>query len=425
MITYCITPRLLGKEMKMNRRILMLFLITAIFSGSSLQAGVTKDYGEKGGRDQAETDIRKAMDAYARQYANLRPIEERFPDDYQLVQLCLLLDTSNSMDGLILQAKSQLWKIVNELSGVHKDGKDIRLEVALYEYGNDNLSLSSGYIRQVTPFTENLDLLSEALFSLETNGGSEYCGHVIGSSLNRLQWNRSDEGLKMIFIAGNEPFDQGSVNFRVSCGWAAERDIFVNTIYCGDYQTGVNTLWKTGATIGKGNYFAIDSDRLTRVIETPYDDDLIMLNSRMNRTYVPYGKRGKESLARQSEQDANASGLSQSIYAGRAATKGSKLYKASDWDLVDALEDTLVTVDELEKEYLPEELKKMTTQELSSYVQKKKKERKAVKQQINDISRKRDHYIRNKEMEGDEASLGSSIVKSLRDQAETKNFSFK
>jgi len=411
--------------MKMNRRILMLFLVTAIFSGSSLQAVVTKDYGQKGVRDQAETDIRKAMDAYARQYANLRPIEERFPDDYQLVQLCLLLDTSNSMDGLILQAKSQLWKIVNELSGAHKDGKDIRLQVALYEYGNDNLSLSSGYIRQVTPFTENLDLLSEALFLLETNGGSEYCGHVIGSSLNRLQWNRSDEGLKMIFIAGNEPFDQGSVNFRVSCGWAAERDIFVNTIYCGDYQTGVNTLWKTGATIGRGNYFAIDSDRLTRVIETPYDDDLIMLNSRMNRTYVPYGKRGKESLARQSEQDANASELSKSIYAGRAATKGSKLYKASDWDLVDALEDTLVTVDELEKEYLPDELKKMTTQELSSYVQKKKKERNAVKQQINDVSRKRDHYILNKKGEGDEASLGSSIVKSLRDQAETKNFSFK
>ena len=30
------------------------------------------------------------------------------------VQLALLLDTSNSMDGLIDQAKSQLWKIVNE-----------------------------------------------------------------------------------------------------------------------------------------------------------------------------------------------------------------------------------------------------------------------------------------------------------------------
>ena len=33
-----------------------------------------------------------------------------------LVQLAVLLDTSNSMDGLINQARSQVWKIVNELT---------------------------------------------------------------------------------------------------------------------------------------------------------------------------------------------------------------------------------------------------------------------------------------------------------------------
>ena len=31
-----------------------------------------------------------------------------------LVQIAILLDTSNSMDGLIEQAKGQLWKICNE-----------------------------------------------------------------------------------------------------------------------------------------------------------------------------------------------------------------------------------------------------------------------------------------------------------------------
>jgi hypothetical protein len=32
------------------------------------------------------------------------------------VQIALLLDTSNSMDGLIDQARSQLWRVVNERS---------------------------------------------------------------------------------------------------------------------------------------------------------------------------------------------------------------------------------------------------------------------------------------------------------------------
>ena len=34
----------------------------------------------------------------------------------QYVKIALLLDTSNSMDGLINQAKAQLWDIVNEFT---------------------------------------------------------------------------------------------------------------------------------------------------------------------------------------------------------------------------------------------------------------------------------------------------------------------
>jgi len=36
--------------------------------------------------------------------------------DTNVIKVALLLDTSNSMDGLIDQAKSQLWELVNELS---------------------------------------------------------------------------------------------------------------------------------------------------------------------------------------------------------------------------------------------------------------------------------------------------------------------
>ena len=55
------------------------------------------------------------------------------------VQIALLLDTSNSMDGLIEQAKSQLWSVVNEFIRAKRDGRPPALEVALYEYGNDSL----------------------------------------------------------------------------------------------------------------------------------------------------------------------------------------------------------------------------------------------------------------------------------------------
>ena len=48
-------------------------------------------------------------------------IFDKKPTKNSSIQLALLLDTSNSMDGLIDQAKSQLWKIVNELATSKKD----------------------------------------------------------------------------------------------------------------------------------------------------------------------------------------------------------------------------------------------------------------------------------------------------------------
>src|SRR5688572_5568251 len=74
----------------------------------------------------------------------------------QTIMLALLLDTSNSMDGLIDQAKSQLWKIVNELAAAKtSNGSRPNIKIALYEYGNDGLPASEGYIRQVSQFTHD------------------------------------------------------------------------------------------------------------------------------------------------------------------------------------------------------------------------------------------------------------------------------
>ena len=104
----------------------------------------------------------------------------------ELIQMAVLLDTSNSMDGLIGQAKSQLWKIVNELAIAKRNGKNPNIEVALYEYGNSSLSSQDGYIRRVLPLTGDLDTVSEKLFGLTTNGGDEYCGMVIDSAVKNL-----------------------------------------------------------------------------------------------------------------------------------------------------------------------------------------------------------------------------------------------
>src|SRR5689334_21014806 len=53
----------------------------------------------------------------------------------QKIQVALLMDTSSSMDGLIEQAKSQLWSIINELATAEYEGTKPSIEIALYHYG--------------------------------------------------------------------------------------------------------------------------------------------------------------------------------------------------------------------------------------------------------------------------------------------------
>lgn len=125
------------------------------------------------------------------------------------IQVAILLDTSNSMDGLIEQTKTQLWKIINALSDANKYKKNIVLQVGLFEYGKSSLPRYSGYQQMLSPLTNDLDFLSEKLFNLRTNGGDEYSGWVIGEASNRLQWSSHKDDLRLIIIAGNESFAQG------------------------------------------------------------------------------------------------------------------------------------------------------------------------------------------------------------------------
>jgi hypothetical protein len=340
----------------------------------------------------------------------------------QFVKIALLLDTSNSMDGLINQAKAQLWDIVNEFTHA-KCGNEVRpsLQIALYEYGNDNLASNEGYIRQVIGFSSDLDEISEKLFSLTTNGGEEYCGQVIQTSLKQLDWGKNADDLKMIFIAGNEPFTQGRLNYRDATSNAKEKDIIVNTIFCGNYEQGISTKWKSGATLTGGEYMAIDHNKQIVHIDTPYDDIIIKLNGQLNGTYISYGALGREKKALQSVQDSNAAEMEPAVAVKRSISKSSRLYKNSNWDLVDAVEDSEEVLAELDDEDLPTELKGKSEKEIKQYVQSKKIEREKIQKQIQDLNTKREAYIAKNQKE-ETGELENALLSAIKNQAAKKNY---
>ena len=340
------------------------------------------------------------------------------------VQLAILLDTSNSMDGLIEQTKTQLWKIVNEMARSKRESIAISLYVALYEYGNDGLSSDEGYVRLITPLTNDLDKISEELFKLKTNGGSEYCGTVISEAIKDLKWTKSTDEYKVIFIAGNEPFTQGSVDYKDACKAAISKGIIINTIYCGSYDEGVQTNWKDGADLADGSYINIDQNQEVVHIATPFDDELVQLGRKLNETYIAYGYDGDELKNRQEEQDANAGSVAPSVLVERTVTKSGKQYKNESWDLVDA-EKEGVDIAEIPKDQLPKEMQNMNPEEQKAYVDKKAKEREEYQNQISELDKQRRDYITQKLAENpEENTLDAAMLKIIREQASDKNYKF-
>ena len=350
------------------------------------------------------------------------PTKPPFSGKRSAVDVAILLDTSSSMEGLISQAKSQLWTIVQQFAKAQKNGQTPVLRVALFEYGNTRLPAAEGYIRQIVPLTDDLDKLSEALFALSTNGGDEYCGQVIDEAITRLAWSQEPNGYKAIFIAGNEPFTQGAVDYQASCRRAIENGVIVNTIHCGNHQTGVQGKWRHGAQLAEGEFFNIDQDQKIIHIDCPQDKIIIKLNAELNKTYLWYGSRVKRRsyAANQSAQDTNAASVSESIAVGRVATKAGAAYRNLNRDLVDTLEEDADVLKKVKEQELPEVLQKLAPAKRKAYLEEMVAKRKQLQKEIGSLATEREAYLtkerkRQAEVAG-ETTLGDAVVTAIQKQ---------
>lgn len=341
----------------------------------------------------------------------------------QKIQVAILLDVSSSMEGLIEQAKAQLWNMVNTLGKAQcADKTQPQVELALYEYGRSNNDAAKGYVKQLSPFTNDLDEVSKTLFSLKTYGGSEYCGEVIYTSMDELGWDASQDSYKVIFIAGNEDFLQGKRHYTEACTKANAKGVIVNTIYCGNYQDGIRLHWALTGECGNGSYTNIDHNAKDQDIATPYDSILLVMNSKLNATYIGYGAMGGANIARQQAVDKANFEVSKKVAAKRVEAKAqSNVYNNASWDLVDAVKDNKGFVATMDKSTLPDSLKNKTTEQLNAYILEKSKEREAIQKEILTINANRSKYIMEEKAKSaannSEPTLESAVEKTIRTQA--------
>jgi hypothetical protein len=327
------------------------------------------------------------------------------------IQAAILLDVSGSMNGLIEQAKAQLWNMVNTMGKVTCQGATPQIEIALYEYGRPSNGSAKGYVKKISDFTTDLDLLSQKLFSLSIDGGDEYCGKVINTSIDELQWDTASSNYKVIFIAGNEDFLQGNVHYTKACANANKKGVIVNTIYCGDKQQGIMEHWNLIGECGNGSYTNINQNAVIDDIATPYDTTLMALNTQLNGTYIGYGAVGNANVSRQVSVDAMNFSMSKTAGLKRAKTKSNAgVYKNGDWDLVDAMADKKVVLKQLDKSQLADSLKLKTEEQLKAIIEVKSKERVALQLKMATINAQRDAYINTAKLNNQQSTTNTATL---------------
>ncbi len=361
--------------------------------------------------------------AYAQAPASATPAA--IPVARPVVDLAICLDISGSMDGLIDSAKARLWSIVNDLATA-KPVPQVR--VALLTYGCDAYESSTGWVVVDADLTEDLDLISQKLFALKTNGGTEFVGRVVDKAAKSLAWSTDPNSLRVIVVAGNEGADQDiEVTYQNASKASIERGIIVNSIFCGAPTDPIATAWGEVARLADGQFLCIDQGMGAVVAETPFDKQLTELSSTINTTYLACGERGQAAWANQTAQDENARGLSGGVAAQRAASKSSAIYDNRTWDIVDGCAAGAMKLEDIKDADLPEEMRGKTLEQKKAIVEAKQVERTRIQKEIQTLQAQRDAFIaeaarKNAATQG--VALDDALKQAIRSQAIKKGMQF-
>ncbi len=319
--------------------------------------------------------------------------------DTALIQLCLILDVSGSMEGLLYQAQTQVWGLMDYVQSFRRRSKETVVEVALITVGNGAMYEGQHYMDLVSPFTPDRNALADQLFLLKIEGSSEQYGKAISLALDSLTWHDKSE-LKSIIVLGNESFDQGDTDYKEITTEAAKRGILVNTIFCGEETIGIEEHWLHASELGKGAYAYIDQTAHANR-ETPFDRQIFRL---YNKYLLSYGDSSLVRAAKKLKGDQISPAYRDMLFYRLDHQKQEK-------DIIDRFEESEWDLNRIDPEYIPEALKQLGDRGLKEYLVKKAQERNNARDGLKVYRDKINGYIQVK-------SSGDSGDKNLKDAVE-------
>jgi len=309
------------------------------------------------------------------------------------VEVVFCLDTTGSMGGLIDAAKKKIWAISNQIAG---GTPTPRLKIGLLAYRDRG----DAYITKVTDLTDDLDDIHSQLMSFQAQGGGdtpESVNQALHDAVTKISWSKDKKTLKIIFLVGDAPPHMDypdDVKYPDSCKLAVKNDIIINTVQCGR-DPATTDVWQKICRLAEGSYVQIDArGGPVVVVKTPFDSDLAKINAELSTSTLCFGDEKAQGKG-ESQKRANLA-LPAAVQADRAAFYANARRGAS-YDLLECVKNKTVKLEELKKDQLPPELRKLNLKEQRAYLDKLDKRRTELNQQARELDKKRGTFIAKKQ----------------------------
>ncbi len=331
------------------------------------------------------------------------------------VEVVFCLDTTGSMGGLIEGAKQKIWAICNQIAG-GKPTPDLKVGLVAYRDKGD------AYVTKIIDLTDDLDAIHGHLKTFQAQGGGdgpEAVNKALDDSVNKIKWSADKKTLRIVFLVGDAPphMDYSDdVKYPETCKKACEKGIIINTIQCGN-DGECTKHWKEICVKAEGSFVQIAQDGGIARIDTPFDKDLAAINTELAKTTLVYGTQEQQTAGL--AKNAAAVRLDPEAAAARVAFQAKNAQCAA-YDLLDCVKQGKVKLEDLKKDELPEQMRKMTPKEQKEYLDKLDQRRAELNKKALELDRKRNEFVVKKQAEEaakNKGSFDNQVLEVLRNQA--------
>lgn len=314
------------------------------------------------------------------------------PPPAKRIEVAFVLDTTGSMSGLIEGAKRKIWSVANSIVDINPNA-DIRMALIGYR------DIGDEYVVRLHDMSADIQGLYGDLTKFQADGGGdgpESVNEALETAVEDVQWTSRDDTRRIVFLVGDAPphMDYRGAQYPEIIRQARQNGIIVNTIQAGE-DPETREFWQEMARLGDGSYFALPQDGgQVHVYSSPYDDQIIELQRRIDKTAVPYGNRAdQEKLRGKIATRAAAPAEVQVDNSGFYSKKAAKELVTGGGDLLDDVRNNVKSLDTVPAAELPDEMKTLSKDELKAAVEERTKARSALEGEMAALVKKRDVHV--------------------------------